>query len=1065
MRGRRVMEVRTLATATGWLDGRLRWRDGRVAWEWRDTLLTPGPTELTQAQHRLGKIAHYNLATNQVFGDGQAWLAQRYARLDLAQRLSTLHAPDLEALTRARGPEAARRLCALLEAEALCLDRLPASPAAALMALGADARGPLSTLIGDKGAPAPARALAAMVMGALRLDQAELVSEDGEHQSAQFAFLNEPFVRRAFVWARRAGMPEQPALIASLLALPRGQFLAGCMVQALRDAHTFGLPVAMLRELLADGVPGERVVALAETAAAIEPLATRIGPPSQHQRDRPPHRREWDRLRQVAAERRQTQQEQIAALRALIHDYARVTRDPAAIERIAAFAEGMQAITPVQPANFEIVERALRKGQDLPHALQQAWLDLLAEHQTLIWHPNTRPKKDQANEMADWLDSRWKVHGRRILQILKGSGDPQLTREMIALNMYPHIGDYRWTEPDRYRLAVTLQRAFDPANEHDLTGSLAGVLTRFPAVQTARSAFQPLVETLAGLPPAQRGPLCSTLLDRIDEMSRPPREALGALGRHAPRIVQIVRRTDRELDGEWLMPALLLLDQTVSGQAMDWLERAISTLDDLARQSNNTLSSSWMVRIGVQLAAIAAEGNLARFETLLRTFFQHNFDVRLPLLESGIDALQRLPLLRPVIGRLFPQQPQRCAELLVQVGRAAKLGPTALAPIDELHGAALDGPTGMDLCLDWLERCGASLEIPAGWRELLDQVPELLPTATAYLYARWLLEQPADLPPGVRRALDLPRKLAGELAYIERTLATQPERADLAARAGSLRERLADQDRLRAMIRVEAGERLAQIAAETHLTAAERQVQSCFRARLADIVGLLPPDLTFDDDLLNATMMSVDIRQNRKLLRRLLRAYIGGDQDWRERHPANTAFLQQLAGRGVDVQHWLGEHAQTVRCPAVTGGRVRLYLERDPVHVLQMGNYVNTCLSLGAINAFSTVANASELNKRVIYATDSAGRVVARQLIGISESWTLLGFNIYVTLDSEEAIVALREIVERYTAAFAARCGLDLGSEGYVPRLFAEDWYDDGVQAWNAPPVQQVKQREPNAER
>ncbi|GAB4201056.1 MAG: hypothetical protein OHK0022_22700 [Roseiflexaceae bacterium] len=1059
------MEVRTLAAATGWLDGRLRWRDGRVAWEWRDTLLTPGPTELTQAQHRLGKIAYYRFATDQVFGDGRAWLAQRYARLDLAQRLSTLHAPDLEGLARARGPEAARRLTALLEAEALCLDRLPASPAAALLGLGADARAPLSTLIADSHAPAPARALAALVIGALRLEHAEQVSEDGEHQSAQFAFLNEPFLRRAFVWARRTGLPEQPALIATLLTLPRGQFLAGCMVQALRDGQTFGLPVAILRELLADGIPGERVVALAEAAAAIEPLAARIGPPSQHQRDRPSHRRDWDRLRQAASERRQTKQSQIATLRTLIHDYARATCDPAVIEQIAVFVEALRAITLVQPANFEMIERVLREGQDLSPALQRPWLDLLAEHHSLIWPAGSRPKDERRSEMPFWLQHRWKIHGWRILQILKGSRDPQLTREMIALNMYPHIGDYRWTEPERYRLAVTLQRAFDPANDYDLTGSLAGVLTRFPTIAPARSVFQPLIETLGGLPLAQRGPLCSTLLDRIDGMSRPPREALAALARHAPRIVQIVRRTNRELNGEWLMPALLLLDQIVPNEAMDWIERAISMLDELSRQSNSSVSSAWMVRIGVQLAAIAAEGSLVRFEILLRTFFLHDFDVRLPLLESGIDALQRLPLLRPVIGRLFPQQPQRCADLLVQVGRAAKLGPNALAPIQELHGAALDGPAGMDLCLDWLERCGAALEIPSGWRELLDQAPELLPTATAYLYARWLLDQPADLPPGVRRALDLPRKLAGELAYIERTLTAQPERADLAARAGSLRERLADQERLRGLIRTEASERLAQIAAETHLTAAERQVQNCFRVRLAAIAGLLPPDLTFDDDLLNATMLSVDITYNRKLLRRLLRAAINGDHDWRERHPANAAFLQQLAAQGVDVQHWLGEHPQTVRCPVVPGGRVRLYLERDPIRVLQMGNHVNTCLSLGAINAFATVANACELNKRVIYATDSNGRVVARQLIGISENWTLLGFHTYVTLDNEEAVNTLREIIERYTMAFAARCGLTLGDKGDVLRLFAEEWYDDGVQPWNAPAVQQTKQREPNAER
>ena len=53
-------------------------------------------------------------------------------------------------------------------------------------------------------------------------------------------------------------------------------------------------------------------------------------------------------------------------------------------------------------------------------------------------------------------------------------------------------------------------------------------------------------------------------------------------------------------------------------------------------------------------------------------------------------------------------------------------------------------------------------------------------------------------------------------------------------------------------------------------------------------------------------------------------------------------------------------------------------LERDPLSILQLGNYFDTCLSFGAFNAFSTVANACELNKRVVYAVDDRGFVLVR---------------------------------------------------------------------------------------
>jgi hypothetical protein len=125
-------------------------------------------------------------------------------------------------------------------------------------------------------------------------------------------------------------------------------------------------------------------------------------------------------------------------------------------------------------------------------------------------------------------------------------------------------------------------------------------------------------------------------------------------------------------------------------------------------------------------------------------------------------------------------------------------------------------------------------------------------------------------------------------------------------------------------------------------------------------------------------------------------------------------------------------------------------LERDPLKVLQMGNYFDTCLSFGQFNAFSTVANACELNKRVIYAYDGVGRVVGRKLIGIDKEGKLVGFYTYSTLGEKEGAVELRAIFNRYCAGFAARCGLELADVGTVPRLFAEKWYDDGTVAWDS---------------
>src|SRR5262249_31475274 len=117
------------------------------------------------------------------------------------------------------------------------------------------------------------------------------------------------------------------------------------------------------------------------------------------------------------------------------------------------------------------------------------------------------------------------------------------------------------------------------------------------------------------------------------------------------------------------------------------------------------------------------------------------------------------------------------------------------------------------------------------------------------------------------------------------------------------------------------------------------------------------------------------------------------------------------------------------------------------------------CLSFGNCNAFSTVANACELNKRVIYATDSAGRVIGRKLIGINDAWQMVGYRTYTSLQNTEANEALYEIFRRYCLDFAADCGLSLSEEGTVPKLWAEAGYDDGRVSWGqvveppAPPV------------
>jgi hypothetical protein len=335
------------------------------------------------------------------------------------------------------------------------------------------------------------------------------------------------------------------------------------------------------------------------------------------------------------------------------------------------------------------------------------------------------------------------------------------------------------------------------------------------------------------------------------------------------------------------------------------------------------------------------------------------------------------------------------------------------------------------------------------WRELLALSPELAEAATRYRRARRLLRQSSEVTRGVRQALREPHKIADELRHLEQKLHKQPSRVDWAARVASLRVQLLNESRLRRLAREQAGERLAQAEAEASLTLGEQQVLACYRARLAQVAGVSPPSVAFDDNWLNATLLTMDIESNRRLLCRLLRAEIAGEKSWREQHPANALFLHTLAYSDADAVAWLLARPCIYRCDRVSSGKVRLHLERDPLHILQMGNYFDACLSFGNCNAFSTVANACELNKRVLFATDGAGRVVGRKLIGINTSGEMVGFHTYTSLSDNEANQALRAIFGRYLRDFASICKLRLAESGEVALLLAENWYDNGIVSWD----------------
>jgi hypothetical protein len=178
--------------------------------------------------------------------------------------------------------------------------------------------------------------------------------------------------------------------------------------------------------------------------------------------------------------------------------------------------------------------------------------------------------------------------------------------------------------------------------------------------------------------------------------------------------------------------------------------------------------------------------------------------------------------------------------------------------------------------------------------------------------------------------------------------------------------------------------------------------------------------------------------RDRALAGRLLRARCGPPPwDLRD-EPANQKFLARMKASKLDPAPWLDDRACTVT--AKDGKPISLGLAADPLDVFAMGWHFDTCLSPRGGNFFSVVANAADINKRVLYARRD-GKVVGRCLFALTDGLALIVFQQYC----HDGAIDFSTLVKDYATDLAARIGTQVAPRGPVRCLLARDWYDDGA--------------------
>jgi hypothetical protein len=997
---RRVLTVKMLAAKTAWLDARLRWRDGRVVWDRPGGPLVPRPADLAAARRALDEIARYPVAAGRALGDVEGLIERRRRRLEIAKLLCEVHEPDLSALAReARGGSgrAMHRLLRTLVAGALCGEPLPVEPCRAVIACAGGAEPLLRRLLDDAEAPREGRALAAMTLGALH------------GASTTIPLARDPWIRRAYGWGRSAGLPSDPSTILTLLAESNGEDLARRLLAAQSVESRFHPPASLLRDMFADGVAAERVVTVVEACADAAPIADLL----LEYRSLLPDPASG-KCRKAAAERfAAVREETLASLVDIVHCFLRSTPDPAVVRTVATLVRSLRLFPEFSSEVARALTAVLRVGSDLPDELRLPFLNLLVDCQHRIWNFSTLQDPSKSGCVRVWFEDRLAKVVRPMRTLFERAPDARVVREAVEREAVGKLSEYWWRGAEKSWVVLQLGVDFGVSASSYLFDQLCSAVGSYTNASSARAAFLPLVRALADDTPEVRRSLLGHLLTVSFESRDGRRIVFPRFTRYVDRLRHVMVAHNDYYGIKYSVSALVEVERTAPDLADDVLDLTLTTPTTSGEDGEERNVFVEATRLGLAIAGNDREHFKTVFETVLRSTPAAGRD----WFARGVAALDKHPAVRATCVASFERQARRCIALLTRFGQALALGASAVEPL-----AALNAIVG---------ECGEH-------------------RTETYARARRLLGEDEALPAGVRRALDLPQKLERELAYIETLLEREPEREDLASRAASLRNRLVagGANRLRVEAEKDANERLERATTEALLSAAERQMLACFRKQLVSLIGAEPDALRFDDDLLNAILMSVGVDENRKHVVRLIRAHVWGDGEWRERIPANVAFLESLAARGVDPTLWLGAHPHSFHCESAAGGRVRLAFECDPIRVLQMGNYFDTCLSAGSFNAFSAVANACELNKRVVYATDGEGRVVGRKLIGIDETGKLLGFHSYAGLHDDKGNEVLLAAFLDYLRAFAAACGLELADDGTVPKLFVDDWYDDGAVEW-----------------
>ena len=303
-----------------------------------------------------------------------------------------------------------------------------------------------------------------------------------------------------------------------------------------------------------------------------------------------------------------------------------------------------------------------------------------------------------------------------------------------------------------------------------------------------------------------------------------------------------------------------------------------------------------------------------------------------------------------------------------------------------------------------------------------------------------------DLPGNVRKVIELPEKLQRE----EESLTSLKEKGKLSdsalQRLNKVRDWLNNKKRLQKNIESDLKKIIPEATANAKMDSLIEISEQLCKEHWRSFATR--PVEKWDDDWRNALQLSFMTDHNKRILRKLMLNAAGNDFQWIFYHPKNVKFINDLP-KGFDQGTWISPPTLSFK---VGNKSYSVEAERNLLKILQMGNYFGSCLSVGDMNDFSTIANAVEINKHVLWIKNSKGKIVGRKLIVLNQHGELYGFNSYgAAVSTENEFPWFKIMFDLYCLKLIEHCKGSLCNkrkEDDKIVLFSK-WYDDGIERFD----------------